>query len=92
MPTGLAEKTVASGPASSFGTTEANGVARTLRKVASALTRSNSMVVGSMTLIPDAVCALPLRTSAAPTILPKKPPPTGDGFGFRFGLRTRLIE
>ena len=32
------------------------------------------------------------RTSSAPTMLPKKPDATGDGFGFRFGLRTRLIE
>ena len=50
------------------------------------------MVVGSMTLIPEAAVAVPARTSAAPTMLPKKPDETGDGFGFRFGLRTRLIE
>src|SRR6478609_9046537 len=90
--TAAAEKAVASLPASSLGTTEPNGVARTFRNVGSTFVRSNSIVFGSMTLIPDAEAAVPASTSAAPTMLPKKPPPTGDGYGLSFGLRARLIE
>ena len=45
-----------------------------------------------MTLMPEAVVALPDETSAEPTMLLKKADATGDGFGFRFGLMTRLIE
>src|SRR6185436_18846627 len=89
---GFAEKAVASSPAASLGTIEANGVAMTFRKVSSAFSSVNSTVVGSTTLMPVAVVALPLSTSAAPTMLPKKPDATGDGFGFSLGLRTRLIE
>src|SRR5258707_4141378 len=92
LPTGPAENASASPPASSLGTTDANGVASTLRKVLSARWRSNSIVVGSMTLMPDAASDVQASTSDAPTMLPKNPPPTGDGYGLSFWSRARLIE
>jgi len=76
----------------SFGSTDANGVARMLRKVASAALRSNSTVVSSIFLIPDAAVALPAITSAAPTMLLKKALETGEADGLRFGSRTRLND
>ena len=92
MPTGLASKAAVSSVASSLGTTDANGRGQDVVEGRIGLDEVDLDRVSSMALIPLAVLALPDRTSAAPTMLPKKAPDTGDGAGFRFGSSTRLIE